>query len=360
MSALLSALGNLAEAYGSASVYNQDIQRQLTDPERLNRIKEQNLQLQEMQRQLKTPAFKDIIQLPSGATAAVMVDPVTNQPSLKILNQPDTGNYDSLAQSVIAQLPEADQKRAQAEYQLGKMSGGPQAAIKALEGFVSKTPAATKNPKVLFNGGVPYAAQDPNTGQIYYDTATMPKDIAGEFAAAQKSYKDRLDQQEKVMQQRIGAAAAAQARAFQERRDLAGAKAATDAVVAQQRLQDSIDASKDHTNANDQVIVENFMQLSFGIQPRGIRGSPQWYDQMLQTARGSLGDVWAAKINALRGGGLLDEASRQSLLQSISFLAKNRADAAEAQAKMVDPNFQVPPLNVGETPPPPSGAEVVP
>jgi len=360
MGAILSALGHLAEETGSADLYKQELARQQNDPERLNRIAEQQLQLQELRKRIAQsglPQTKDVITLPDGSTAAVMLDPNTGQPSLKILNKPDTTGYDSLAQNIISTLPQADQARATAEYTLGKADKGPAGGIAALQSFVAKTPASTKNPKVLFNGGVPYAAQDPNTGEVYYDQATMPKDIAGEFAAAKKSYQDRLDQQQKVMAQRFGEAAAQQARAFQERRDMTAAKAATDAVVAQQRLNDSLDAAKDHTNANDQVILENFMQLSFGIQPRGIRGSPQWFDQMLKTAQGSLGQQWAARIKALEGGGLLTDDARSALIKSIQFLAKNRADAATTMAKTVDPSFQMPqiamPQGTGEPPPPP-------
>jgi hypothetical protein len=99
------------------------------------------------------------------------------------------------------------------------------------------------------------------------------------------------------------------------------------------RLADAETANRDHNNANDLIILENFLQMAFGIQPRGIRGSPAWFENVKQIAGGSWWDRMQGEMARISGGGLLSDDAREQLMTAIRNTVQNRQNAVQGMGE---------------------------
>lgn len=68
------------------------------------------------------------------------------------------------------------------------------------------------------------------------------------------------------------------------------------------------------TTSGDLLLIEGYMQLMFGVDPKALRGSPQMQAQLLK--QGGVDDRVAAWFQNVRSGGKLDQSVRQEILDS--------------------------------------------
>ncbi|HEV2521032.1 MAG TPA: hypothetical protein VGT24_01515 [Candidatus Acidoferrales bacterium] len=310
MAALLGALSRVAEAEGNASLYNQDLQRQLNDPLRLAQIKEANLRLQELQKQMgreDLPAVKDVITLPDGSTAAVMIDPKSGQPTIKPLSTVDSNSYDSLAKQIIGGLPQPDQARAQDEYTLGKTARGPIGGIAALQSFVAKTPRVLKNDYSKIADGV---ITDTNGTSWLEGDKSAPPEIQAAFKTYEgvQSKKEAQKATDEVRRSDLSIQRAVKLFPLATQRALAvsatqNIKAQTGALLAARSTYQLMQAELPHAKAGDQqamvALLTNHINMTLG-RVKGGRVTRAFYEEAMQSA------PWLARVAArFDGNGFL-------------------------------------------------------
>jgi hypothetical protein len=342
------------------------------------------LQIQEIQeqlRQLREPKPAGTVQLPGGGLAGVTFSPEGKYATQTLIPGMDKESARRQLQNWRATVPTQHQSYYDAlEKSLDEVNTDPMTIVDEGRKYAEKITETVGRgtPKVL--GTIPYGVSDPQSGVDYYadaqgrlhspDGGPAPQGMQELYTSAYQGYKQREQDAYDRQQRAFGAAFARQARQQRFQMEMQARKAGNDAADAQARMTDAINASKKHTNANDIVILEQFMQLSFGRQPRGIRGSPAWFDEMRQLGGESVAQRVQGWWHSLSGGGLLGDDARAEMVEAVKMLAKTRVQAALAMANSWSPGVGVPAMPgvdfpeetarpPGTPPPPPVPGAVV-
>lgn len=88
------------------------------------------------------------------------------------------------------------------------------------------------------------------------------------------------------------------------------------------------------TTSGDLLLIEGYMQLMFGVDPKALRGSPQMQQQLLK--QGGVDDRVIAWFNGVQTGGKLDQNVRQEILDSSRDQVKSFDQAVEQTGQLVD------------------------
>ena len=301
-------------------------------------------------KQMTAPKPAGIITTPSGGTAGITFTPGSGFSSQTLIPGLSKETAKAEIKNYAASVPASHQSYFDALTKSLDYEGtDPQAVVQEADRYAARLGAegTTRFPKAL--GTIPYGVSDPNTGVDYWadeqgrlhgpDNGPAPKELQNLYTAAYRGYQQRLQDTYDKLAKTEGFTRAQQERAFDERRRLQAIKAGQDAVLAQNRLADAEGAAKTPSNQGDLLIIENFMQLAFGQQPRGIRGSPQWFERMETISRGSMTDRLVGWEKSLSGGGLLANDARAQVLDQIRMLVKNRVTAATMMSGAYAPGF---------------------
>jgi hypothetical protein len=315
-------------------------------------------QLQEQIRQMGLPVYEGTTETPGGGLGAITLDPKTGMPSVKEL-RPGMSRESAKKQIQGFAASVAPTHRGFLDAlanSLDDPSTDPRAAIQEAEKYAARISevGVGKGTAKILGSQIPYGVSDPATGVDYAadekgvlhagDGSAAPPELQNLYNSAYKGYQQRSKDQYDMLAKREGYAAARQARAFAEQREKLAIKAGSDAVIAQNRLLDSEKAATLNSNAGDIIVLENFMQLMFGQQPRGIRGSPQWFEEMRKMVGGSLGQRAEGWVASVAGKGLLGDEARSELLRLTKILVQNRVQAGASQADMYKPGVGIPAL----------------
>jgi hypothetical protein len=88
------------------------------------------------------------------------------------------------------------------------------------------------------------------------------------------------------------------------------------------------------TTAGDMLLIEGYMQLMFGVDPKALRGSPQMQQNLLK--QGGVDDRVIAWFNNVQTGGKLDQNVRQQILDSSRDQVNTFDQAVEQTGQLVD------------------------
>lgn len=336
MSAFLSALSRVAEAQGNAALSNQDLQRQLSDPLRLEQIKEANLRLQELQKQIgreNLPKFGGVIPLPSGGSGAIMVDPSTGQPSVKPLVSVDSADYDALAKQAISDMPDDVQKEASDVYTNTKAAKGPVEALRALNPFLARQPRTITTKSLMGPDGVQHSyVLDENGNKI--------KDLGPVGTSKPASLVDRYNQAVASGDKKAATSLAAQIRSEYDLTHPYAQEQATQRTeqAALMRMQKADAAAKPYTqivSAADKGLqaaaeqtgpgdVAFLMSFVDATRPSVFRFSPTEID-LIKNARAMGGANLTAAILRAKGGLLFTPSQRTQMINAL-MKAKQQAN----------------------------------
>ena len=310
------------------------------------------------------------MQLPGGGLAGVTFGPEGKYATQTLIPGMDKDSARRQLRNWRATVPTQHQSYYDAlEKSLDEVNTDPMTIVDEGRKYAEKITETVGRgtPKIL--GTIPYGVSDPQSGIDYYadaqgrlhspDGGPPPQGMQELYTSAYEAYKQREQDAYDRQERAFGAAAARQQRGFQHQAEMQAKKAGQDAVDAQSRMLDSINRATNPTNAGDIVIVENFMQMSFGRQPRGIRGSPAWFEDMRQMAGGSVAQRIQGWWTSLSGGGLLGNDARREIVETTKVLAKTRVQAALSMANSWSPGVGVPAMpgvDFPEEAAPPPGA----
>jgi hypothetical protein len=82
------------------------------------------------------------------------------------------------------------------------------------------------------------------------------------------------------------------------------------------------------------LLIEGYMQLMFGVDPKALRGSPQMQQNLLQ--QGGVDDKVIAWFNNVQSGGKLDQPVRQQILDSSKEQVNTFDQAVDQTGQLVD------------------------
>lgn len=182
-----------------------------------------------------------------------------------------------------------------------------------------------KEVKVKAVGDVPYQITDKEGKTWNVDDPALPDDLKKELKAYRKAGKESAEEKATV-EARKNAEAINRALAIGDARELQKQrgeviKTARRGIsghsflktVAQEVATAEITGGKG-TTSGDLLITEGFMQLMFGIDPKGIRGSTKTMEYLLK--QGGWDDKAIAEMNSALTGGKLSQQVRQQILEA--------------------------------------------
>jgi hypothetical protein len=305
----------------------QQLQRQAWDQkmqEILGPLRVQ--QIKEELRQSALPQYKGQVDLPGGGTGAMMYDPTKGTVSAPPVVP---GMSKEVAKAQVANLAAQAPKEFQGAISAltGQIDAGfdPQSVVNYANAalFKALSTQQTQEGKVRFKfepekgvitdaQGKPWSVYDPE----------LPPDLQ-QFVAAEKQRKDAEFKRKGEDEARRGAQALSHALAIRDasealkeygklfdtaRRGVAGhtyLKAIRDQVATAAK------GGGEGTTAGDRIIADSFMQLMFGPEAKGIRGSTTVMDAMLR--QGGWGDEAIAALNKALSGGRLSQNVRNQI-----------------------------------------------
>lgn len=372
MGAILGALARVAEAQGNASLYNQDLQRQLSDPLRLAKIQEANLQLQEMRKQMgreDQPQFKGFVTLPDGSIKGAFIDP--KDPAGKLTFQDiakvDPNIIQRQADSIIAALPADKQTVAKSLWGAYAARGSYDKGLAALDSLArQKTSITTKN--LMGPDGVQHTYSiDPDTGEKLQDlgitgsakTTSLVDDYNRAVASGDKVKAKSLAAQIRSEYDLTHPYAATEAGMREEQASLmrmtkadAAAKPYTQIVTAADK---GLQAASEQTGPGDVGFLMAFIDAT---RPSVFRFSPTEI-QLIKNARAMGGANLTAQILRAKAGLLFTPTQREQMVAALMKAkeqARNMATETYRRYKVDPPSFV---SGDGSAAPPP-GAAIVP
>ena len=309
------------------------------------------LQLQQLQGEIakmNNPQFRGTVGTSGGGVGAIMTSP-TGQPSITPL-QPGADKNTIKAQ--IASLAQKAPKEYQdsilslatgidaGEDPLDNLGKAQQVLAKAADKEQTKEDRA----KLQF---------DPEKGIItdknkqvwsIYDP-NLPPELKNIVDSERKRKKEDDERKAKLEAQKT---ADALSRAIQVGDHREAAKQYDNVMKMAQRglsghsflktVQNQVDAARasggQGTTSGDLALVEGYMQLMFGIDPKALRGSPKMMEMMLK--QGGADDRAIAWMNSIRSGGRLSQDVREEILNNAKEQVQSWDAPIQQMSQIVD------------------------
>lgn len=354
------AIGDFGSQVGEASLINQDYAAKKQEMQmQAARQKLADLmgplQLQELQQKIKElgqPRAEGIIPTPGGGQSGVTfqggkyntqpltqgADPKRAKAQIAALIPTAPKEYQGTLQSYMDSI-DAGADPLKALDEANKLAG--QAAGKEI-GNASKGRVRFDPEKGIIadKTGNEYSIYDPN----------LPPDLKT-FVDAERRRKKEEAEQKATVEARKNAEVLARALTVGQMQE---AKKAYDAVLKAatrgtaghsflKTVEDQVEAARANggagTTSGDLTLIEGYMQLMFGADPKALRGSPQMQQQLLQ--QGGVDDQAIAWWNKVKSGGRLDQAVRDQILDASRTQVGSFDQYVNTTGQLVDdPNVQ--------------------
>jgi hypothetical protein len=332
---LLRGLGDFGAQTGEATQLNEDFaakQQEMKIQAARQKIAElmAPLQVQEVQarlRELQQPKNAGIIATPGGGTSGVTYR------DGKFSQQPLVAGADPKA--IKAQIA-AMAAKAPPQYQgaleaIGLSIDSGEDPLKALD--KANTLMGQAAGKEAANEGKPRFSFEPEKGIIrgadnkewsIYDP-DLPPDLK-KLVDAEKKRKSDEAEQKATVEARKNAEAITKALTVMNMQEAKKGydnvlKAATRGAAGHSFLksvEDQVDAARANngngTTSGDLLLIEGYMQLMFGADPKALRGSPQMQTQLLK--QGGVDDQAVAWWQSVKSGGRLSQGVREQILDA--------------------------------------------
>jgi hypothetical protein len=306
------------------------------------------LQLKELQNRLSEfgqPKPEGLVGTQGGGTAGTTFNPGTGQYSLQpLVPGADPASIKKQIQSLAASAPKEYQAAIGATADSIDMGEDPLKALDKAQQLVGQaagkeSSAAQKTRfKLDMKQGIVSDAQ----GKEYsiYDPQLPPDLKQLVDSARQEDTKKASIEAKKFAEQT--------ARMFQMNDMRESAKAYDNTLKVAQRgisghsflktVQDQVNQAGANggagTTAGDMALIEGYMQLMFGVDPKALRGSPQMQQQMLK--QGGVDDRAIAWYNSVTSGGKLSQDVRQQILDTATQQVQTFDQAVNQTGQLVD------------------------
>jgi len=199
--------------------------------------------------------------------------------------------------------------------------------------------------KTTAGTGMPYEITDANGKSWRVSDPNMPPELQAQVKDYVQAHVAGLKQQE-IIEARKNAEALNRALQIGDQRELLKQrdevfKTAKRGIaghsflktVAQEVNQAEMTGGKG-TTAGDMMIVEGFMQLMFGVDPKALRGSPKMMEVLLK--QGGWDDRAIASMNSVMTGGKLSQDVRKQILDGATRQVSSWDQAVTASGALVD------------------------
>ena len=307
-------------------------------------------QLQDSLKQSTLPQSLGFTTGQNGEQLAIQRDPSTGAITTKsIVKGYDPAKITDQANQLIASLPENMRPIGKGIFDMYANTGDPMSGVKAL---------GTLSTSIAEKMGTPgkkidYKTEGDDITEITDATGKTwdPKDpslppelqaiVKNYEADAKKKHEQSIEDEGRKMAEAINKAAQiGDLRELQKQRE-AVFKTAQRGIAGhsfyktiQAQVENAERTGGQGTTAGDLLIVESFMQLMFGIDPKALRGSPKMMETMMR--QGGVDDRTIAWYNGVISGGKLSQDVRNEMLDSAKDQLQSWDQAVNMTGQLTD------------------------
>lgn len=328
-------MGSLASALQGIGAVGEDAatgkqlasnQRQIDAFNNLNLLISK-LKLQQLQEQIRQAGLSQSLGFttgPNGSQVAISRDPNSGEISTKqIVPGYDPEAIQKQAGTMISSLPESFQPIGKGLFDMYASAGDPQAGVKALGSLAEKVGAPGKKIDYKTEGDditeitdAQGKTWDPNDPNLPPELGAIVQNYKADSAKKhEQTIEDEARKTAEAINRAIKVGDASELRKNQAavlKTAQRGISGHTFFKTVQAQVENAERTGGQGTTAGDMLIVESFMQLMFGIDPKALRGSPKMMETMMK--QGGVDDRVIGYYNTLLTGGKLSQDVRNEML----------------------------------------------